>query len=235
MIRQLPALVLLHAACAVLYVALAALVLLRAPPSRTARLARRGLPGNRGLGRRRRHDRQTTRPAASPAGWRSPARRPGTASSCTCIGARWRSTDQLRQVFTTMGLLALLLVGGTAADRCAVGPAGRLAAGRCGTAIRLGFAVCNILLLENLYFNTPSDARWHINLLCVALAGLSLYDLVLYADAALFHRVSLPLFEGAGQRHSARGAADRASPRRATGAGRSIFTSRATSCSTAAP
>ena len=52
------------------------------------------------------------------------------------------------------------------------------------------------MLLENLYFNTPSDTRWHINLLCVALAGLFLYDLVLYADAVLFHRISQPLFEG---------------------------------------
>jgi len=35
----------------------------------------------------------------------------------------------------------------------------------------------------NLYFNTPPDARWHINLLCVALGGMFLYDLVLYSDA----------------------------------------------------
>ena len=94
-----------------------------------------------------------------------------------------------------MGLLALLLVGGLPLiDVLSSQPAASLWS--VGTAIRLGFAVCNILLLENLYFNTPSDARWHINLLCVALGGLFLYDLVLYSDAALFHRVSEPLFEG---------------------------------------
>ena len=102
---------------------------------------------------------------------------------------------QLRQVFTTMGLLALLLVGGLPLiDVLSSQPGASLWS--VGTAIRLGFAVCNILLLENLYLNTPRDARWHINLLCVALAGLFLYDLVLYADAELFHRVSETLFEG---------------------------------------
>ena len=66
-----------------------------------------------------------------------------------------------------------------------------------GTAIRLGFAVCNVLLLENLYFNTPAESRWHINLLCVALGGMFLYDLVLYADGVLFHRISFALLEAA--------------------------------------
>jgi putative PEP-CTERM system histidine kinase len=36
--------------------------------------------------------------------------------------------------------------------------------------------------------------RWHINLLCVALGGLFVYDLLLYSDALLFHRVSHALF-----------------------------------------
>ena len=61
--------------------------------------------------------------------------------------------------------------------------------------MRLGFAICNVLLLENLYFNTPAESRWHINLLCVALGGVFLYDLLLYADGVLFHRLSFALFE----------------------------------------
>jgi putative PEP-CTERM system histidine kinase len=101
---------------------------------------------------------------------------------------------QITHAFTTMGLLALLLIGGVPLMDLFSSEASTLWSA--GTAIRLGFAVSNLLLLENLYFNTPSDRRWHINLLCVALAGMSLYDLVLYSDAALFHRVSLPLFEG---------------------------------------
>jgi hypothetical protein len=65
-----------------------------------------------------------------------------------------------------------------------------------GAMIRLCFAVSSILLLENLYFNTDSDARWHINLLCIGLGGLYLYDLLLYSDALLFRRLSFPLYTG---------------------------------------
>jgi putative PEP-CTERM system histidine kinase len=52
-----------------------------------------------------------------------------------------------------------------------------------------------VLLLENLYFNTPAESRWHINLLCVGLGAVFVYDLLLYADAVLFHRLSFVLIE----------------------------------------
>jgi putative PEP-CTERM system histidine kinase len=65
-----------------------------------------------------------------------------------------------------------------------------------GTGVRIGLAVCNILLIENLYLNAPDEAKWHINLPCVALGALSVYDIVLSADAVLFRQVSGPLFEG---------------------------------------
>ena len=80
-----------------------------------------------------------------------------------------------------MGLLALLIVGGTPLLEWFAGPASATLLSL-GAATRLGFAICNVLLLENLYFNTPAESRWHINLLCVALGGVFLYDLLLYAD-----------------------------------------------------
>jgi putative PEP-CTERM system histidine kinase len=93
-----------------------------------------------------------------------------------------------------MGILAVIVVAGTPVLELLHGQAD---AGlrTLPTAVRLGFAVCNILLLENLYFNTPAESRWNINLLCVALGGLFLYDLVLYADGVLFHQLSLTLIE----------------------------------------
>jgi putative PEP-CTERM system histidine kinase len=93
-----------------------------------------------------------------------------------------------------MGLLALLVVGGTPLLEWFGGPASA-SLQSLGTATRLGFAICNVLLLENLYFNTQPDSRWHINLLCVALGGVFLYDLLLYADGVLFHRLSFGLVE----------------------------------------
>ncbi len=102
---------------------------------------------------------------------------------------------QLMQAFTTMGLLAVLLVGGWPLSDLLFHQSTASAAS-VGAMIRLCFAVSSILLLENLYFNTDKDARWHINLLCIGLGGLYLYDLLLYADALLFRRLSFPLFTG---------------------------------------
>lgn len=105
------------------------------------------------------------------------------------------SNRQTMRVFSTMGLLAVLIVGGLALSNLLTGP-GFDTLWLITIGVRLGIAVCNILLLENLYFNTPADARWHISLLCVALGGLFIYELILYSDACLFHAVSRPLFEG---------------------------------------
>src|ERR1700677_5023341 len=93
-----------------------------------------------------------------------------------------------------MGLLALLMIVCTPLIEWLAGPASP-SFQSLSTALRLGIAVCNVLLLENLYFNTPRDSRWHINLLCVALGGVFLYDLMLYADGILFHRLSFALVE----------------------------------------
>jgi putative PEP-CTERM system histidine kinase len=194
MIQSLPTFVLLHAGCAVLYATLATLVLLRRPgrsavwlagaclvtAAWAAAVALTGWP-------------EATRGVA---GWLEVARSAAWYGFILHLYRRSVAVHrQLRQVFTTMGLLALLLVGGLPLIDVLSSQSGA-SLWSAGTAIRLGFAVCNILLLENLYLNTPRDARWHINLLCVALAGLFLYDLVLYADAELFHRVSETLFEG---------------------------------------
>jgi putative PEP-CTERM system histidine kinase len=195
MMQTLPALVLLHAGCAVLYAALGALVLMRRSPSRTAIwlagacLVTAAWAASVALT-------AWSNSTGGVAGWLEVARSAAWYGFILHLYRRSVAVHrQLRQVFTTMGLLALLLVGGLPLIDVLSSQQGA-SLWSVGTAIRLGFAVCNILLLENLYFNTPSDARWHINLLCIALTGLFLYDLVLYADAALFHRVSQTLFVG---------------------------------------
>ena len=189
-----PAMVVLHGGCAVVYLILSALILVRRPLSRTAVwLAAACLI--------------TMAWALSVAFyWRFPT--VGVPSWLELArSAAWygfilhlyrRSIDargQLMQVFSTMGLIALLLVGGLALTTLLGGQAPSTL-WLINIGVRLGIAVCNILLLENLYFNTPADARWHVNLLCVALGGMFLYDLVLYSDAALFRDISRPLIEG---------------------------------------
>jgi putative PEP-CTERM system histidine kinase len=60
--------------------------------------------------------------------------------------------------------------------------------------VRILLAVAGVLLLENLYRNATAESRWHINLLTIGVGAIFIYDIVLYADAALFHRVSPALF-----------------------------------------
>jgi putative PEP-CTERM system histidine kinase len=188
------ALMLLHAGCAALYAGLATLILVRQRQSRaglwlagaclvTAFWAATVALGWGGI-------------FGGPAGWFGLARSAAWYGFLLHLYRRTVTVHrQLMQAFTTMGLLGLLLVGGLPLiDMLSEESPASLWS--ISIAIPLGFAVCNLLLIENLYFNTPSDARWHINLLCVALAGLFLYDLVLYADALLFRRISMPLFEG---------------------------------------
>jgi putative PEP-CTERM system histidine kinase len=187
------AIIILHGLCAVLYVALAALVLARPPLSRAGALLIFACILT------------ATWCAAFTVLWRNPVT--GVVAWLEIArSAAWygfilqlyrRSVggdDQVTTAFRTMGLLALIVVAGTPALELLHGQAG-VSLSSVPTAIRLGFAVCNILLLENLYFNTPPESRWNINLLCVALGGISLYDLVLYADGVLFHQLSFTLIE----------------------------------------
>ncbi len=60
-------------------------------------------------------------------------------------------------------------------------------------AVRLTLAVCELLLIENLYLNLPEHARWHVALPCVLLGGLACFDILLCADIVLFRRPSPPM------------------------------------------
>ena len=59
----------------------------------------------------------------------------------------------------------------------------------------MGLAICQLLLIENLYLNTPAHARWHVALPCVALGALAGFDILLCADAVLFRQASFALFD----------------------------------------
>ena len=59
-----------------------------------------------------------------------------------------------------------------------------------GIVVRLGVAVCALLLIENVYFNVPETNRWHVALPCVLLGGMACFDVLICADAVLFRQVS---------------------------------------------
>ena len=46
-----------------------------------------------------------------------------------------------------------------------------------------------LLLIEQLFRNTPMDQRWAIKFFCIGVGGLFAYDFYLYSDALLFERI----------------------------------------------
>ena len=185
--------VVLHGACAVVYLLLAALILARPPLSRTGAWLAFACAAT------------AVWAATFALAWELPV---GRVAAWLEVGrsAAWYgfilhlyrrsvgSDEQISRAFKTMGLLALLILGGTPLLEWLAGPSAA-SLQSLGTATRLGLAICNLLLLENLYFNTPAESRWNISLLCVALGGIFTYDLLLYADGVLFHRLSVGLME----------------------------------------
>lgn len=90
----------------------------------------------------------------------------------------------LRQVCIGVGAVGLL-----------AGPLGWLLASQNGVAwtpvdalapAGLGISLCGLLLIEQLYRNTTTEARWGIKALAVGLGGVFVYDLFLYSQALLF-------------------------------------------------
>jgi hypothetical protein len=194
MIAWATATTLLHAGCAVLYAVLAALILVQGRPSRTGLLLAGACVA-------------TTAWAASialaqdapfglvvgvldllrPVAWFGFIlhlyRR-------TIAGSRSHGrTAAVIGVMVILGTVVLLLRGESTASRA-------MTLWSIWVIARLGLAVCSVLLIENLYLNSPVDQRWHINLPCIALGALSIYDIALAADALLYRQLSPALFDG---------------------------------------
>ncbi len=59
-------------------------------------------------------------------------------------------------------------------------------------------AVFGLVMVEQLFRNTRPDMRRSIKYLCMGVGGLFAYDIYLYADALLFQRVNVTLWEARG-------------------------------------
>ena len=194
MMAEFPAVTLLHAACAAIYAVLVALILVRARLSRTGLMLAGAclvtVAWSTAIAL------QWSGPLSGLVGWLEIAR--SVAWYCFILHLYRRTVSPGRQIGQTVanvGLAVMVLIGAAPLLDVLVGQYGP-SLWSVEIVARLGLAICNLLLIENLYFNTREDARWHINLLCIALGGLFLYDLVLYSDALLFRRLSPLLFEG---------------------------------------
>jgi putative PEP-CTERM system histidine kinase len=62
----------------------------------------------------------------------------------------------------------------------------------------VGVAVIGMLLVEQLYRNTPLKDRWAIKFACLGIGGLFAYDFYLYSDAMLFRQLSADIWAARG-------------------------------------
>ncbi len=62
----------------------------------------------------------------------------------------------------------------------------------------LTLAIVGLVLVEQIFRNVPSHARWGIKPLCLGLGGVFAYDIYLYADAFLFHRLDVDIWSARG-------------------------------------
>ena len=99
------------------------------------------------------------------------------------------------RAFIVMGALVALMVGGAMLVGLG-GAAGAPSPASAAVAARLVLAICEVLLLENLLRNAPEEAHWNVNLVCIGLGALAVYDIIVCTDAALFHRASPVLADG---------------------------------------
>jgi putative PEP-CTERM system histidine kinase len=71
-----------------------------------------------------------------------------------------------------------------------IAAAKNLAIGTSNLGAKVIAAVLGLWCIEQLYRNTPVSLRWAIKFLCIALAALFSYDMVLYTEALLFERIN---------------------------------------------
>ena len=64
--------------------------------------------------------------------------------------------------------------------------------------VRLLLAVFALVCVEQFYRNTPTDGRWALKFLAIALVAMFGYELALYSDALLFSRLNQALWSARG-------------------------------------
>jgi len=99
-----------------------------------------------------------------------------------------------RRLFTVLAVVAVGLAG--LGGFAGMPPAGEIGLADPGVTARLFVPLLTLMLTENVYHATPPEMRWHVKPACLAVAAIAIFDLVLFADAVLFRRVSPLLLLG---------------------------------------
>lgn len=111
---------------------------------------------------------------------------------------QWRLSPRLRWVGGSLLLLCALLQLIHLLEWFWPGSVSDVAGGDLRLPGQLLLAIAGLVLVEQLFRNTHPQQRWAIKYLCLGLGGGFAYDFYLYADAVLFGRIDLFLWEGRG-------------------------------------
>jgi putative PEP-CTERM system histidine kinase len=114
---------------------------------------------------------------------------------CLHLYRRAVTVDPADTLFVKLGILSAVFVVIAMLTGMA-DLSGGLSLFSAGLLLRLGLAICQLLLLENLFRSTSPDQRWHVGLACIALGGMAAYDFALCADAVLLHAASPTMVAG---------------------------------------
>ncbi len=68
--------------------------------------------------------------------------------------------------------------------------------------VHLFLAICGLILVEQLYRNALPEQRWGIKFLCISLAGIFVFDFILYSKALLFAVIDTELWNTRGAIHA---------------------------------
>ncbi|HCY63331.1 MAG TPA: PEP-CTERM system histidine kinase PrsK [Oxalobacteraceae bacterium] len=63
---------------------------------------------------------------------------------------------------------------------------------------RIALAIAGMLLVEQLFRNTPARERWGIKFACLGIGGMFAYDFYLYSDAMLFRQINAEIWAARG-------------------------------------
>jgi putative PEP-CTERM system histidine kinase len=109
-----------------------------------------------------------------------------------------KATTRLRIVFSGLRLMALLLSGLLMLPLEDLGVSYPALLHIDFTTLRLAlqvlFPVAVLVLVEQVYRNTPWEHRWGVKFLCLGIGGLFAYDFYFYADALLFKRLDINIW-----------------------------------------
>lgn len=114
-----------------------------------------------------------------------------------------QTTPWLRETGRQRAALAALAVALAAAAMTELfvaepGPGTAALGSKVEIGVRLLLALLGLLLIENLFRNSPSDAVWGIKFLVLGAGCIFVYDFYLYSDALLFGQVNADLFDARG-------------------------------------